>query len=67
MTDQATTAELMARLVLSRDEVATLLNVEPATVANLHRLGRLRAAKIGRELRWLPSAVQAYVDGLKTK
>lgn len=51
-------------LVLTRDQVAGLLQVRSDTVTNLHRMGELRGVLIGRHLRWRLGDVENYVRGL---
>ncbi len=58
------TAELMAKLLLTREEVSQLLEVPPDTIANLHRVRLLPGVKVGKHLRWKPEDVRQYVDGL---
>ena len=58
------TAELMAKLLLTREEVSQLLEVPADTITNLHRVRLLPGVKVGKHLRWKPEAVQEYVDGL---
>ena len=67
MTDAPATADrpdALAPLVLTREQTAQLLQVSPDSVSNLHRIGALKAVKIGRSLRWRPADVRAYVEGL---
>jgi hypothetical protein len=52
-------------LLLTAEDVGRLLQVEAATVHNLHRLGRLRGVRVGRELRWRFADVRRFVDELK--
>jgi hypothetical protein len=59
-----TTPDLMSRLLLNRDQVAALLEVDPATVDYLHRMRRLRAVRVGKVNRWKPADVKAYVESL---
>ena len=58
------TAELMAKLLLDKDQTASVLNVPPATIENLHRCRQLRGVLVGRNLRWKPETVRQDVDGL---
>ena len=58
------TAELMAKLLLTREEVSQLLEVPPDTIANLHRVRLLSGVKIGKHLRWRPGDVLQYVESL---
>ena len=58
------TAELMGKLLLTREEVSQLLEVPPDTIANLHRVRLLLGVKVGKHLRWKPEDVRQYVDGL---
>ena len=60
-----TTAELLTRLLLDRDQVASILGVDCSTVDNLHRLRRLRAVRVGRQNRWKPQAVRDFVETLE--
>ena len=53
---------LDAEIALTRDMVATVLNVESGTVENLHRSGALKGIKIGKELRWRPDDVRQFVQ-----
>ena len=59
------TAELLTRLLLTREDVAMILGVDGVTVDNLHRLRRLRAVRVGRENRWKPQAVRDFVETLE--
>lgn len=45
--------------------MAILLRTEESTVNNLHACGKLRAVRIGRENRWKPADVVAFVAQLK--
>ena len=58
------TAELMAKLLLTREEVSQLLVVPPDTITNLHRIRLLSGVKVGKHLRWKPEAVRQYVESL---
>lgn len=57
--------ELLTRLLLDRDQVASILGVDGATVDNLHRVRRLRAVRVGRENRWKPQTVRDFVESLE--
>ena len=59
------TRELMDRLLVDRDQVAELLGTRVGTVDYLHRVGKLPAVKVGRDLHWKPEAVKTFVDGLQ--
>ncbi len=59
------TAELLTRLLLDRDQVAAILGVDGATIDNLHRVRRLRAVRVGRENRWKPQSVREFVENLE--
>ena len=59
-----TTAELMVKLLLTREEVSQLLVVPPDTITNLHRVRLLSGVKVGKHLRWKPDAVRQYVESL---
>ena len=63
--NQATTAELMSRLLLNREQVAELLGVPPETIGNLHRVKLLPAVRVGKRLCWKPDTVKMYVDSLE--
>lgn len=67
MSTEATsrTEELMSKLVLTREETAELLSVEPGTVDYLHRVRRLPAVRVGKENRWKPDTVREYVKSLE--
>lgn len=58
-------ADGSARLVLTADEVASMLTVPVDTIKNLHRTGQLRGVLIGKHLRWRRSDVLAFVEALK--
>lgn len=49
--------------LLTTDEVANLLRLQPDTVRKLAASGDLRAAKIGREWRYEPDDVDLFVAG----
>ena len=51
-------------LLMTRDEVATALQVPADTVTHLHRDGQLCGVRIGKHLRWRPEDVHAFVQGL---
>ncbi len=51
-------------LLMTKDEVATALQVPPDTVTHLHRDGQLRGVMVGKHLRWRPEDVHAFVQGL---
>ena len=52
------------RLVLTREQVAEMLQVPPDTVNNLHRVGQLCGVKVGKHLRWRFGDVERFVNGL---
>ena len=58
------TAQLMAKLLLTREEVSQLLAVPADTIANLHRVRLLSGVKVGKHLRWTPESVRQFVEGL---
>lgn len=62
--NNTTTAELMARLLLNREQVAELLGVKPGAVDQLHRVNLLPACKVGCRLVWKPETVREYVENL---
>ena len=68
-TDPAYTSETIQEhlqpLVLTKGDVAILLQVGESTVENLHRVGQLPGVKIGKHLRWRLVDVQAFVRGLR--
>ena len=49
--------------LLTVEEVAALLGVHPQTVYDMARSGAIKARKIGRVWRFLPSDVSAYQRG----
>jgi excisionase family DNA binding protein len=59
------TAELMGKLVLTREETAEVLSVPPGTVDYLHRVRRLPAVRVGKENRWKPDTIRRYVESLQ--
>ena len=59
------TPALMGRILLSKEQVSELLQVETKTVDHLHRIGRLQGVKVGKELRWRPVWVLEFVEGLR--
>ena len=50
--------------VLTRAQVAALLQVPEDTVENLHRTGQLSGLKIGKHLRWWPDNVRKFAEAL---
>ncbi len=52
-------------LLWDKEQTGRALCVPPATVDNLHRVGRLPGVIIGKHLRWKPSLVRAFVDSLE--
>ena len=62
MSDQP---EVLNKLLLTRVEVAKLLETEESTINNLHSVGRLRAVRVGRYNRWKPADVKAFVEQLQ--
>ena len=59
-----TTDELLSQLLLDKSEVASLLRVNESAVSHLHRCRQLRGVLVGKNLRWKPTTVRQYVDGL---
>jgi len=55
---------LEGAIILTREQVAEILTVSPDSVDNLHRVGKLRAIKLGKHNRWLPDHVRAFVNSL---
>lgn len=53
-------------LVLTRDQVASVLQVPPDTIENLHRTRQLCGFQIGKHLRWDPDHVRAFAKQLAT-
>ena len=65
MADVETTSKLdLTPLVLTRPQVAALLQVSEDSISNLHRTKQLRAVKCGKFLRWRLPDVTSYVEGL---
>ena len=52
-------------LVLTRGQVAAMLQVTGDTIDNLHRTKQLVAVKCGKHLRWRPRDVTEYVEKLE--
>ena len=52
-------------LLLTKKQVSVMLAVPVSTVGNLHRYGTLLGRRVGRELRWHPGVVAAYVKRLE--
>ena len=61
------TEELLARLLLSRDQVAEILGVPVKTVSYLHRMHKLRAVKLGKSCMWKTEAVRDFVQELRSE
>ena len=51
-------------LLLTREEVAAVLQVPADTVDNLHRVRHLRGCRVGKHLRWRPDDVRSFVAKL---
>ena len=51
-------------LLLTKQQVCDKLSIGHSTLYNLHRGKKLRGHKVGKELRWTPDSVQAYVKEL---
>ena len=51
-------------LLWDKDRTAEALSVRPDTVVQLHRVGQLRGVLCGKHLRWKPSDVRRFVEGL---
>ena len=49
----------------ANSSVDTPVNVDAATIDNLHRFKRLRGCKVGKSLRWKPSDVTRFVTELQ--
>ncbi len=65
MADVETTSKLdLTPLVLTRPQVAALLQVSEDTIVNLHRIEQLSAIKCGKHLRWRRCDVEQYVSRL---
>ena len=65
MADVPTTIRLeLVPHVLTRAQVATLLQVPEDTIENLHRTGQLSGLKIGKHLRWWPDNVRKFAEAL---
>lgn len=58
---------LMRRLLRTRGQVAELLGVPESSVSYLHRMRRLKAVRVGKELRWKPESVREFVDSLDSE
>ena len=55
---------LMAQILLTQEETASVLRVPLDTIKNLHRTGRLNGVLVGKHLRFLPAAIRAFAEGL---
>lgn len=65
MADVETTIKLdLTPLVLTRPQVAALLQISEDGIDNLHRTKQLVAVKCGKFLRWRLADVEAYIGGL---
>jgi len=61
------TQVLLDELLLSLDEVCELLKCPAETVRYLHRVGILKAVRVGKFSRWKPADVQKFIEELKPK
>lgn len=52
--------------LLSEDQVAGVLLVSPRTVGKLRRAGKLPGVLIGRQHRYDPADVRAFIESCKT-
>ena len=65
MADVETTIKLdLTPLVLTRPQVAALLQISEDSIDNLHRTKQLVAVTCGKFLRWRLSDVKAYTEAL---
>ena len=65
MAETETTTKLdLTPLVLTRPQVAALLQISEDSIDNLHRTKQLVAVKCGKFLRWRFPDVKAYIEGL---
>ena len=65
MDDVPTTSNLdLTPLVLTRPQVAALLQVSEESIKNLHRSEQLIGVKCGAHLRWRRPDIEAYIEGL---
>ncbi len=65
MADVETTSRLdLTPLVLTRPQVAALLQVSEDTIDNLHRVKQLVAVRCGKHNRWRLPDVKAYIEAL---
>ncbi len=65
MADIETTIKLeLVPLVLTREQVGTLLQVSADTIENLHRTGQLSGFLVGKHLRWWPDDVRKFAENL---
>ena len=51
-------------LVYTREQVASVLQVSPDTIENLHRTKQLCGFQIGKHLRWWPDDVRGFAEAL---
>ena len=61
---QATIRLELVPHVLTRAQVATLLQVPEDTIENLHRTGQLSGFLVGKHLRWWPGDVRKFAESL---
>ena len=59
------TPPIAAPLMMTREEVAAVLQVPADTVTNLHRERKLRGVRIGKHLRWRPNDLRDFVERLQ--
>lgn len=59
------TIETLNRLVLTKEQVAQMLQVPVDTVGGLHRTGQLPGFMIGKHLRWTQQGVQEFVEKIQ--
>ena len=65
MSETETTIKLeLVPFVLTRAQVATLLQVPEDTIENLHRTAQLPGFKVGKHLRWWPESVRKFAETL---
>ena len=65
MAEPETTSRLdLTPLILTREQVAALLQVSVDSIDNLHRTKQLIGVKVGKFLRWRLPDVKAYIEGL---
>ena len=62
---QPTNGTTLTPLLLDRAGVAALLTVKAGAVDHLHRIGKLKAVRVGKSNRWRRADVEEFVQALQ--